>query len=71
MAVPFGGAHETFTIPPGGMLLGTKTPVTPFRVQPVAPTAVPPEFTNVMTHVPASEVHVTKLRVICAGAFWV
>jgi hypothetical protein len=51
-AFPFEGEHETFTRAWGGMLLGlgAKTPGDPFRVQPVAPTAVPPEFTSDMTH---------------------
>lgn len=70
-APPAEGAHETFTMPPGGTLLGpdARELDTPPRVQPVAATAVPPEFINVMMHVPLSEEHATKLTVTCAGAF--
>ena len=52
-AAPDEGAHDTFTNPPAGTLLGlgARTPGDPFIVQPVA-SVVPPEFTNEMTHVP-------------------
>ena len=66
-AFPVEGAHETFTSPPGGTVLGAKSPGDPFMVQPVAPTAVPPEFTSDMTHVAVSELHTILLRVTCAG----
>jgi|GEM_PF-5546495 len=68
-AVPVGAVHETFTSPPGGTLLGlgAKSPGDPFIVQPVAPTAVPPEFTSDMTHVPVLELHTTLFTVTCAG----
>jgi len=51
--LPDEGAHETFTKPPAGTLLGfgVRTPGDPFMVQPVAST-VPPEFTNETTQVP-------------------
>jgi len=69
IAPPVEGAHETFTKPPGGTLPGpgVKTPGNPFRVQPVAPIAVPPEFTSVMVHVPLLAIHATKLAVTFAG----
>lgn len=66
---PVEAAHETFTSPPGGTLLGLgeKSPADPFMVQPVAPAAVPPEFTSDITHSPVFEVHTTLLTVTCAG----
>ena len=50
---PVEGAHETFTRPPDGRVLGLgeKTPEDPFMVQLVA-WVVPPEFTNEITHSP-------------------
>ena len=53
-AAPDEGAHETFTMPPAGTPpgIGAKTANNPLRVQFVAPTVVPPEFSNVTTHVP-------------------
>jgi hypothetical protein len=68
MAPPAEGAHETFTLPPGGTLLdgGAKTPGCPFRVQLVASTDVPPALTSVMMHVPWLALQFTTPVVTCA-----